>query len=213
MKTKGKVTTVKKYVSLAVGTLILMGCASEGEEALHDDLPEEEAMQEDQEDMETLMEEPSDIEFLPQESDLAEGHDVESDPFLEEVEQVVHDTPEEELAELGNMGLYYTGINLEAEETDEMQAIVLLTNLTDDGVEGMEMTFSFGLNEDQLFIEEDTVILDEAFGVLAPYTARPLYITIDPENQEELENLEAGEAYVSIHDFDYTIAGEEERNP
>lgn len=199
---------VKKKISwVVVGALFLIGCTNETEE----DLPEEEVMEEDQEDLEELAEEPSGIEFLPQESDLADGVDTESDPILEEVEEWIATIPESDLAEPGTVGLTYTGVIVEAEETDERQAVLVLTNLMDDSIEEMEMTFSFGASEEEHIIEEDTVILDESFGILEPYQSRPLYIYIDPDNQDQLEDLSAEDHYTHIHDFDYDVAGE--RNP
>jgi hypothetical protein len=201
---------VKKKVGLLVGLMLLTAC---DETANEESLPEEEAMEEGQVEMSDLEEESSAVEFLPQEGEVAQGLDTQSDPLLEEVDNYIQSLSEDELAEPGNVGLRYTGLTIQVEDSDEVQAILVLTNLMDDGIAQMEMTFSFGASEEELFIEEDTVILEESFGILEPYTARPLYITLTEEDQERLAELEPDAAYVEIHNFDYEIAGEEERNP
>lgn len=195
---------MKKQLLLS-GTVLLVGCTSslEDDSVMEEEVHEEESTEEDHNE---LTEESSAIEFLPQENDLAEGMTVDSDPFLEEIAGIVAETPEDALAPSGEAALFYTGITMEAENTDELRAIFLLTNRMDDTLKNIEVTFSFGENEENLLIDRGTIILDESFGELSSYTARPVYIEIDPSRQQELEEIVGNQdAYMAIEEFDYEI--------
>lgn len=195
---------MKKQLLLS-GTVLLVGCTSslEDDSVMGEDVSEQESIEED---LDELMEEPFAIEFLPQENDLDGGLTVNNDPFLEEVADIVSETSADALALPGEVALFYTGITMEAENTDELRAIFLLTNRMNDTLKNIEVTFSFGENEENLLIDNGTIILNEFFGILSPYTARPVYIEIDPSKQQELEEFEGElEAYVTIEEFDYEI--------
>lgn len=195
---------VKKQAVIS-GAILLLGCTSTIDE---DGQMDEEGYEQEssEENLSDLMDKPSAIEFLPQENDLAEGFSVGNDRFLEETANIVAETSEYELAPPGEAALFYTGITMEAEDTDELRAIFILTNLMDDTLKNIELTFSFGADEEDLLIDQATVILDEAFGILSPYTARPIYVEIDANEQQILEEIPSGEnAYVAIEVFDYDI--------
>lgn len=204
---KGKEKTVKKYAGALVSVLLLAGCADiEEQEEVGSDLLAPEEMEEEEQLDDGMDEAASSIEFLPQESDLADGHTVENDPFLSETAQIIEETPEDDLAEPGDVGLYYTDLTMEAEDSEEIRAVFILTNRMDDTLENIELTISFGQDENNQLINEDTVVLDEAFGILEPYTARPLYIEINPDDQAELENITEQETeFISIDYFDYDM--------
>ncbi|WP_414840170.1 hypothetical protein [Carnobacterium sp. TMP28] len=149
----------------------------------------------------TLNRAASDIILVPQKADLENGFTVENDPVLQGIEERMNQA--EKIGLPNDVAIHFTGMVLN--ETDKMQAIFILVNLTDVRMKNINMTISFSNTMNDVILDESPFFLSEdRFGVFELNTAMPIYIEIPEESKTIFNNLkDFDEMRYSIDSFDY----------
>ncbi|WP_035052596.1 lipoprotein [Carnobacterium pleistocenium] len=141
------------------------------------------------------------ISLVPQKMELDQNLTLENDSVLQEIETRMKQA--EELGIENDVAIHFTGMYLG--EEGSMQAIFIIVNRMDVAMTNINITVSFSTIDGATILEEAPFYLtEESFGVLEPDTAMPMYLKIQPENEEAFfstSNME--ELIYKIDEFDF----------
>lgn len=141
------------------------------------------------------------ISLVPQKMELDQNLTLENDSVLQEIE--IRMRKSEELGIENDVAIHFTGMYLG--EEGNMQAIFIIVNRMDTAMTNINITISFSTVDGATILDKAQFYLtEESFGILEPDTAMPMYLKIQPENEEAFFSTSSMEELIyTIDEFDF----------
>lgn len=149
------------------------------------------------------------LTFVPQLDEINQGLTIENDKALSNMQKIV--------AENQNIGIeddvtiVYSGETFG--DSPNLAGIFLIINRTNQALENIKFTYTFGgVDKNLIFDQKAYHLTEERFGVLQPNTVMPMYFIVKPENEKDLKDIDVEQVIEKIESFDYDVASEDENN-
>ncbi|WP_373471718.1 hypothetical protein [Carnobacterium alterfunditum] len=141
------------------------------------------------------------IPLVPQKMELDQNLTLENDSVLQEIEIRMKES--KELGIENDVAIHFTGMYLG--ERGNMQAIFIIVNRMDMAMTNIDITISFStVNGATILDKAQFYLTEESFGVLEPDTAMPMYLKIQPENEEAFfSTSNMDDLIYTIDEFDF----------
>ncbi|SDK87989.1 hypothetical protein [Alkalibacterium thalassium] len=226
---------MKKWWYGGLVFMVLAGCAN-GEDSTENESEEQEFTDEtddiseenteetdggstDSEDQEELViddgEDTDQMQFVTQISDEESGLTVGNDEILSMLNDLIENSRTNEIGDEGQVRAQYSGLFL-TDETNLLYGVFLLSNRTEEAMTNIGITLSVATEDDVLFDNKSIYLDQEHFGILEPDTVMPVYVELDInqlESVEELSDSRQETTYISDVMFDVPGENPDSRDP
>ena len=143
------------------------------------------------------------LNFVAQLDEINQGLTTENDKALSEMQKIVKEN--QDMGFENDVTIVYSGETFG--ESPNLAGIFLIVNRTDEPLENMQFTYTFGGVDKQLIFDQKSFKLTaERFGVLEPNTVMPMYFVVKGENENDLKQIDVKHVIEKVEHFKYDIA-------
>ncbi|WP_034550358.1 membrane lipoprotein lipid attachment site-containing protein [Carnobacterium funditum] len=143
------------------------------------------------------------LTFVPQLDEINQGLTTENDRALSDMQKFVKEN--QDMGFENDVTIVYSGQTFG--ESPNLAGVFLIINRTEDPLENMQFTYTFGgVDKILIFDQKPFHLTTERFGVLQPNTVMPLYFVVKPENEKELKEIGNEQVIEKVESFNYDIA-------
>ena len=149
------------------------------------------------------------LNFVPQLDEINQGLTTENDKALSEMQKIVKEN--QDMGFENDVTIVYSGETFG--ESPNLAGIFLIVNRTDEPLENIQFTYTFGGVDKQLIFDQKSFKLTaERFGVLEPNTVMPMYFVVKGENENDLKQIDVKHVIEKVEHFKYDIASKGNSN-
>lgn len=147
--------------------------------------------------------------FVPQLDEINQGLTTENDKALSEIWGIVEEN--QDMGFENDVTIVYSGETFG--KSPNLAGIFLIVNRTNEPLENLQFTYTFGGVDKQLIFDQKSFKLTaERFGVLEPNTVMPMYFVVKAENENDLKQIDVKHVIEKVEEFKYDIASKGNSN-